>query len=69
MCWAVGMHSSLKCNSYALQLTERVARLPKANLISDLPSARLVQEGSFSPGASHTPGIDLLARNLHLQSG
>lgn len=37
MCWAVGMHSSLKCKSYGVQFTERVARLPRANLISDSP--------------------------------
>lgn len=35
MCWAADMHLSLKCNSYMLQLTGRVVRLPRANLISD----------------------------------
>lgn len=37
MYWAVGMNSSLKWNSYTLQLTERMDRLPRANLISDHP--------------------------------
>lgn len=33
----VGLQSSLKWNSYTLKLTERMDRLPRANLISDHP--------------------------------